>query len=113
MGIGNRRDLGENAGNSPVEEIQIVNESLGVDGAIVEDKWVVVSDTTADTLMRSGCQRMWTPYRCGLSAGVDYGSRNPGTGLPENGFELGYSNNFVSVTPCKGIEGNALLVETI
>ena len=47
--IGDRRVLGENAGNSPVEEIWIVDESLGVESVIVEDKWAIVSETTADT----------------------------------------------------------------
>ena len=47
--IGHRRVLGEDAGDGPVEQIGVVDQSLGVEGMVIEDKWAVVTETTADT----------------------------------------------------------------
>ena len=47
--IRDRRVLGEDAGDGPVEQIGVVDQSLGVEGMVIEDKWAVVTETTADT----------------------------------------------------------------
>ncbi len=47
--IGNGRVLGEDTSDGPVEEVWVVDKSLGVEGVIVEDQWAVVTETTADT----------------------------------------------------------------
>lgn len=47
--IGNGWVLGEDASDGPVEEIWVVDESLGVEGVIVKHKRAIVTKTTADT----------------------------------------------------------------
>ena len=47
--IGHGRVLGKNTGDSPVEEVGVVDESLGVEGMVIENQRTVVSETTADT----------------------------------------------------------------
>jgi len=47
--IGHGRVLGKNTGNGPVEEVRVVDKSLGVEGMVIQDQRTVVSETTADT----------------------------------------------------------------
>ena len=49
MRIRHRWVLGENAGDCPVEQVRVVDESLGVEGMIVENNRAVVAKTTSDT----------------------------------------------------------------
>jgi hypothetical protein len=47
--IGHRWVLGENASDSPVEQVWVIDESLGVEGVIVQHNWAVVTETATDT----------------------------------------------------------------
>ena len=47
--IGHRRVLWEDTSDSPVEEVRMVDQSLGVEGVIVEDQRLVVPETASDT----------------------------------------------------------------
>jgi len=47
--IGHGRVLGQNTGDCPVEQVRVVDKSLGVEGMIVEDNGAVVAKTTSDT----------------------------------------------------------------
>ena len=49
VGIGNRWVLGENSGNVPVEEVWIVDQSLGVNTMVVHNNWSVVLETSTET----------------------------------------------------------------
>ena len=47
--IGHRRVLWEDTSNGPVEEVRMVDQSLGVEGVIVEDQGLVVPETASNT----------------------------------------------------------------
>ena len=49
MGIRHGWVLRENAGDSPVEQVWVIDESLGVEGVIVQHNGAVVTETTTDT----------------------------------------------------------------
>ena len=47
--IGHRWVLGQHAADGPVEQIWVVDQSLGVEGVIVEHDWAISFETTTDT----------------------------------------------------------------
>ena len=47
--IGHRRVLWEDTSDGPVEEVRMVDQSLGVEGVIVEDQGLVVPETASNT----------------------------------------------------------------
>ena len=47
--IGNRRVLGEDTGDGPVEQVGVVNQGLSVEGMVIKDDGPVVTETAANT----------------------------------------------------------------
>ena len=47
VSVGNRRILGENAGDVPVEQVWVVGQCLGMDSLVVENDWPASLETTA------------------------------------------------------------------
>ena len=47
--IGNGWVLGEHAADGPVEQVGVIDQSLGVEGMVIEDQGAVMAETTADT----------------------------------------------------------------